>query len=952
MRTRLLAMSPFVAATTVAVLITLPSLLHGATPGVNLVASGDQGLTLDLSVPPPVIEEVAVEGRIYTRLKVHGWGTTIQAGSPELPVTGVLVQVPYSGGITAEVTEATYSSLADLLIYPVQPLKPPEQGQELTQPSIDESVYASQEALPGQIVEVKRLGVMRGVPVARVVFQPFQWNAATRELRCYQKITVKLHFEGSLPAQPAVVSALSTRDSTSSSTPDVYTQLLSRTLINYSGLLLQPYSPSTAVARTNGEALIDEQSGGLTITVKEDGIYRISYHDLKRCGINAERIKADRFRLFRGQQEVALRVGSIGRLRPWSYIEFYAKGMQTTFTDKNVYRLTWSGTDGGKHMDIRDGSVIGDGVEVDSFLSTVRAEENKTWWNAMPDAPSGDYWFWEKITAPATKTYSVALPSVVQSQSAATLRACFRGYSTASLHPNHHTRILVNGTLISDQTWDGTVEYKQDGEIPMSLLAQGPNTVTVALPGDTGAPVDSVYLNWLEVTYWRRFEAVGDELVFTIQGEGRFRMAVKNLSAPEVYVYDITDPYEVAAITGAQIQSEGNGYTVTFEDQISGERVYAVATQRAIKTPYSTKRWKPARLLDEANGADYLVITPKEFLPSVAPLLAFRKKQGLRVRAVAVEDIYDVFSGGIVDPQAIKDFLAYAYTNWERPAPTYVVLVGDANTDYRDHLGTGKKSWVPTHLSVTSQLGLTPDDNWYVAVEGDDVLPDVIIGRIPAANRTTARAMVMKVLRYETDVSYSPRQALFAADNNDLSFEAVAEHLIGLLGAGIAPQRVYLRSYGSVDQARQDLVGHIDRGMMFTTYVGHGDLTHWAGESFLVPEDIAGFANTDRLTFVVTLDCLNGYFAYPTLYSIGESLVMPDRTGAIAVFAPSGYGYTSEHDLLGQALLSSLFEDGNRLLGVITTGSKITAFSQGASEDLVTTFTLLGDPAVRLKGGN
>ncbi|MBN2008191.1 hypothetical protein JW960_02470 [candidate division KSB1 bacterium] len=57
---------------------------------------------------------------------------------------------------------------------------------------------------------------------------------------------------------------------------------------------------------------------------------------------------------------------------------------------------------------------------------------------------------------------------------------------------------------------------------------------------------------------------------------------------------------------------------------------------------------------------------------------------------------------GIKNPRAIKDFLRYAYENWQVPAPTYVLLFGDASYDYLDYLATGRRDDVPTHLFESS----------------------------------------------------------------------------------------------------------------------------------------------------------------------------------------------------------------------------------------------------------
>jgi hypothetical protein len=94
---------------------------------------------------------------------------------------------------------------------------------------------------------------------------------------------------------------------------------------------------------------------------------------------------------------------------------------------------------------------------------------------------------------------------------------------------------------------------------------------------------------------------------------------------------------------------------------------------------------------------------------------------------------------------------------------------------------------------------------------------------------------------------------------------------------------------------------------------------------------------------------INGYFAYPFNYSLGEEFVVAPNRGAIASFSPSGLGYVWEHQTLGNEVFASIFSHGLRTLGAITTQAKINAFAKGATEDLVKTFTLLGDPATRLR---
>ena len=98
--------------------------------------------------------------------------------------------------------------------------------------------------------------------------------------------------------------------------------------------------------------------------------------------------------------------------------------------------------------------------------------------------------------------------------------------------------------------------------------------------------------------------------------------------------------------------------------------------------------------------------------------MALREAQGLRVKAVDVAHIYDAFSYGIVSPQAIKDFISYAYDNWTPPAPKYVLIVGDATYDVKDNWGAGSVTYVPSYLTFTEYIGETATDQWFAQVSG------------------------------------------------------------------------------------------------------------------------------------------------------------------------------------------------------------------------------------------
>ena len=326
--------------------------------------------------------------------------------------------------------------------------------------------------------------------------------------------------------------------------------------------------------------------------------------------------------------------------------------------------------------------------------------------------------------------------------------------------------------------------------------------------------------------------------------------------------------------------------------------------------------------------------------------MQYRQSQGMRTFVAGMDEVYNEFSYGMVDPAAIRDFLQYAFENWQSPAPLYVFLLGDANTDIRDYLGTGKKSRVPSHMIDTSGVGLTPEDNWYVCVQGDDCLPDMLVGRAPSGSAQMAAQIVQKILGYESS-AFEPTMALFTADN-ETQFEDQNERLIEHLPADFQAVRVYQRLLGS--GAKQAIIDALNDGMLTTNYSGHGSLTNWASTpTMFLSSDIASLSNADRLSFVTMMTCINGYYSHPDGYCMAEEFVAAVDKGGIGTFAPSGLGYLWEQNILADEFYANVYRRGLETVGEAATDAKIRAFNRGMSELGVSFYTLFCEPAVKLK---
>lgn len=972
---------------------------------IAVLSSDEYGLIIEMTLPAFRMEEVKGPGGVYKRIDLPGWARTSRAGSPDLPLKSLLIQTPLEGKADIRIVEDAYECLPDCLIYPVPRPVNTDKGEIYREFFIDNAVYDLQGFFPGRLAEIDSQGMLRDTHFSRITINPFQWNPATKELRYFTRIRIIIEFETPLLRDSSV--SLAGQQLRAKPIPGFsgYEDIAEHLLINYqqdnSRFLQSPHTMETSI----------EKYTSVRMEIKQDGIYRYELmngdSDVNKdgeitpmdalcafesylgicptaCGIPCEAVNSDvngdgvctpedALEIFKGYleiypnacapfpidletlrltyqgEEVAIKVISKrgDRVSPGDSIEFYGEGMDNTLTDTMVYWLS-PGKTKGKRVSYINGGITVQGEITDSFKGHLHFEENHEIWPSMPGAQDEDCWFWEKITAPKTREYLVKIPSIDRKQTEATIKIGFRGRSTASPHPNHHTVIYLNGTKIGDAFWDGTIAYIQEMTISSDILIDGNNTVRIESPGDTGATLDIIYLNWIEIDFHRLLEAVEDKLTFAIDKEGCSQIEVKRLSSPDVIICNITDPNDVKEVLNFSIQADGPEYKAVFQEMISCPNTYLIQAASLIKKPEKVELWQPGNLKNPQKGADHIIITPRGFLPAVEPLRLLRQNQGLRAIAVSAEDIYNEFSFGIFDPSAIKDFLRYTFENWIPPAPTYVLLIGDANLDYRDYYGTEKQNRVPAHLSIT-EIGLTPDDNWYVCVQGEDILPDMFIGRIPGDRAETVSGIVNKIISHEASLSDLQKSVMLVADNIDPGFETLNDDLVYYLPPGYTTRKVYLDQFGIVDDATQAIISGINSGVMITNYVGHGSVQNWAGEMLFEYSDLASLTNEDNLTFLITMTCLNGFFSQPFYYCLAEGFISAQNSGAFACFSPSSTSYLWEHKILNREIFSRIFGQGQDSLGYITTQSKIASYANGCTGEMVSSFTLFGDPAGKIK---
>lgn len=363
---------------------------------------------------------------------------------------------------------------------------------------------------------------------------------------------------------------------------------------------------------------------------------------------------------------------------------------------------------------------------------------------------------------------------------------------------------------------------------------------------------------------------------------------------------------------------------------------------------------------------EYLIIAHSSLLTATASLAAQRANvDGLRVFSVTAEAIYHAYSSDVITATAIRDYISATYHSALPPVLDYVLLVGDGSEDAQ------AVQRIPPFM-IDDPWGSEPRgiaaDNRFVTVDGDDALPDIAIGRLPVNTAAEAAVVVQKILAYDQAPPQWPwnSRALFFASNSlgsaseELIFRQQADSLYDALPAAITGQRTYFCTTGctqpyhhtNIDLAAALTRAQLNGGGLLAVYSGHSSWHQWAVDpasdykSMFHVGDVSGLHNGGALPVVIEMTCLTSRFAFWESATLDESLLRHPNGGAVATWGPTGLGRSDGHATLAGRFFYGLFNQGTTRLGDLTTSAKFYLDEQ--NRDLLDSFVLLGDPAMRL----
>jgi len=353
------------------------------------------------------------------------------------------------------------------------------------------------------------------------------------------------------------------------------------------------------------------------------------------------------------------------------------------------------------------------------------------------------------------------------------LRAGYVGLGTAprtySLNLNGNTDHqvgLLSGVTHVERSYDSQVS----GDVVLSDWLPGAAFETF----NNLTPTRMLgWLDWFELSYESAYIADDDQLKFHLgDGVGDRSVEVTGFTDPNLTLYDISDPRRPAVIslTAANVVDVGGGswtLAITANQAEASARRFAVLAGSLSTTVPPFSYFKTSRIAhsedptDVVGRPDVLVITHPAFRSEAERWVNHRQERSrtpMNFHIVDIHQVFDWFSGGLKNPDAIKRLVSHAGDQWDTWA---VQIFGDAYQNVRGLSETGdQRDWVPSRWHVWSQTGyeneLLPADKWFVTPTAghnypDDtyVPPDMIIARFPCNSVAEARVMVDKAIAFE-----------------------------------------------------------------------------------------------------------------------------------------------------------------------------------------------------------
>jgi hypothetical protein len=965
---------------------------HGNNSNYDYKLISASNNSVEIEYIPEYIDETEFKNAVHN---------SINYGKPDLGSRNFPIVTPSGSNNRIEILDMQYKDVPNITVKPVPvPKKTNNKLEVAFEYKTDDKIYGLNFLFPRNTAEFVQDGMFRDKHVGIAKINAVQFNPLSKTIRKITYLRFRVVFgENPLFSQKKLSNA--------------ELDFINGLFINWESSIkwtskeyynINPKFQNSVLA-----------SGDIyRIEIKENGFYKLDKNYFAQNGINVANIDPRTIKIYgNGGSELPYMNSVIapvdpvensvyffgeqdGKFDDGDYLIFYGSSPNQWFLDStqfyhklnnysnsNYYFFTFGGANG-KRMTIEQSSNISNVPVAQTFKDKIFDEPEV---NNL--GSTGDIWVSQRAGYGGSFTFSKNLTGYNQG-SAINFKAAlgngtfqydaqFYASDPNSGYSNIFVVPPVNGSFSHITIQSFTFEYiLNPGQSGINLKFQ--------LPEQYNQPSVSGYYDYLEIFYDRSFNSANNNILRfnSVDSANIVEYRASQFTGTDVKVYRISGLDNIAIINPI---SYNNGI-VRFQDNntLFQNKEFYIVGSNAYKLPVSfSSRIPNQNLKGVTDGFDFIIITPAEFREAADRLKTLRESPGpgspeyLKTLVVDINQIYNEFGGGIADPVSMRNYLKYAFNNWNT-RPVYVLFLGDGSYDYKNIYALNIKNFIPpierSDPYMNEITSYNSDDficdineNWPTP---EYVRTDFGSGRFCVNTLSEANATVDKLYEYASINNFGiwKKKIMYVADdgwtteNNqgeegDLhtrQCESIAEiHTT----KDFEKEKIYIVTYPAVitpqgrrkPGANADIIKGWNEGRLLINYTGHGSEDLWAHEHvFVKDESIPQMKNRGRYPLVTIASCDLARWDDPFLISAAEQLVFLDKAGAIGVIAATRPVYANFNEIFNNLLWDNImfFKDTLNLpirvgKAMYNVKNQLTTIGENDMK-----FCLVGDPSLRI----
>ncbi|MBN2571337.1 MAG: hypothetical protein JXA68_04355, partial [Ignavibacteriales bacterium] len=526
------------------------------------------------------------------------------------------------------------------------------------------------------IVTFGDFGYFRNLPTQAIKIYPIKFDPQNEKITIYKRILFKVNFSP-----------------ISNSTELIKDEIFSSEILNFE--IAKNWGIQSQTKK--GQSILNSiflSGSWYKFSVPEEGIYKIDYSLLQSIGITPSSIDPRTIKIYNNGgyqlqenlnqprpdgliENAIIVVGeNDGSFDNGDYALFYGKSTdfweyntsnnliarnKHPYSKQNYYYLTFGGVDG-KRMETKNSLNIPTPYVQSKTLAYKSNDEDK-----INIGKSGRNYLGDEFSySNKSKTYTNSLYNII-SNSSINYYLVFVNAST--------TNVLLQIKENNNQVYSQYVYGYLTGADLYGRRHTGSFQYNGSLANETSqlqfiynSPSDDSkgYLDYFTIQYEQYLKANNNYLLFFSELVNEvIEYQISNYSSNDIFLFDVSDFSTVKRIIPKSI----NNGNLVFQDNgsTSFSSKYIAVNSNSFLTPNSFEQITNTNLRNANTSTELIIISNKYFQVEAERLANYKNNESpnkLSTRLVYVDDIFNEFSSGMVDPVAIRDFLKYAYDNY------------------------------------------------------------------------------------------------------------------------------------------------------------------------------------------------------------------------------------------------------------------------------------------------